>query len=124
MFARHALAKLKDVFDVVFASRASVEAQAAPSQRAPAAPSPRVTALLPSSVPAGSPDTEVRVVADGLGPGAEVMAGTATVPVARRTARALTVVVPAAMLDRPGRLPVRVGQAGRWSDAAELAVVP
>lgn len=139
LFSRHALAKLKDVFDVVFASRESVQ-QSAPAADAGIAPAarplapteaaslpaptvPQVVELVPQTVVVDGSDISLTIVATGLDGDPQAEIGHQPVSVVTADEGSVSVVVPASLVDHPGRLPVRIASNGLWSATVDLDVV-
>jgi hypothetical protein len=119
LFSRHALDKLKDIFDVAFASRpATAEATETGGL-------PTIQRLSPSPLLADGKDAQLTLVGNGYTRGSEVqLDGTRLKPVTLTSSSAV-VIVPGELLEQPTTWHVRVRSGeGLWSNEADLEVRP
>jgi hypothetical protein len=113
MFSRHALKTLRDVFDAVTGNRAPPAALDVP----------RILRLFPTRLTAGAADARLVIVGTGFAPDSTVQVADARLP-GEASDDAVTVLVPAGLIEQPGALEVRVRSGCAWSNWAELEVVP
>lgn len=119
LFSRHALEKLREVFDVVVGQHRL----AAPTQDGTAPEGPTIHALSPSTVPAADADTPLIIAGAGFTPGSVVEINGRRVDGTVRP-DTISLIVPGHLVARAATLPVRVRSHGTWSNTADLDVRP
>lgn len=120
LFSRHAMDKLKQIFDVAFASAGTTTTGTARS--VPDGP-PNIHSVTPPKAAAGGADVPIVIHGGGFAPGCVVDADGTRMTPTRVDAGSISVVLPGQVLSRPRVLPLRVRSAdGIWSNEAELEV--
>jgi len=117
LFSRNALEKLKQIFDVAFASGGE------PGSKKPTVVAPTIGSVTPQAVTAGGAYAQVVIAGDGFTEGSVVEVDGRQVPAATVEARSISVVLPGQLLAQQRVLPLRVrSPGGVWSNFAELEV--
>lgn len=118
LFSRQALEKLKQIFDVAFASSGT------PGNETPVAVgAPTIGSITPQTLAAGGSDALIVIAGDGFATGSVIEVDARRVPATTVEARSISVVVPGQLLAQQQFLPLRVrSPGGVWSNVAELEV--
>lgn len=113
LFSRNALQTLRDVFNVVTGNRAQPEVLDVP----------RILRLLPARLTAGAADAQLVIFGSGFAPDCTVLVADERLQ-GEVSGEAVTVQVPAGLVEHPGPVEVRVRSGRAWSNGADLEVVP
>jgi hypothetical protein len=89
----------------------------------PVATAPQVVELVPPSVVVDGSVISLTIVATGLDGDPQAEIGNQPVSIVTADDGSVSVVVPASLVDHPGRIPVRVASNGTWSASVDLEVV-
>ena len=124
MFSERATKKLRDIFEVIFASRQTDKDPLGKGESKSDNPKPAVSGLDPSQVARGSGDTPVKIAGDGFNDESTVEVAGEPITPSSKTENTLEITVPADELTQPGQVKITVTnpEPGGGQDSAELTV--
>lgn len=118
LFSRQALEKLKQIFDVAFASGGT-----AVKEMSAAVGAPTIGSITPQTLQAGGAEASVVIAGNGFATGSVIEVNATRVPATTVEERSISVIVPGQLLAQQRVLPLRVrSPGGVWSNVAELEV--